>query len=58
MTFLTSLSWTLYGGIVARDIDVFVPSLVGVMLASVQLAMYVLFGFEEPALRLVIMTNA
>lgn len=43
---LTSFAWALYGGTIAKDLMVLVPSIVGVLLASVQLLMYVLYGFD------------
>ncbi len=44
--FFTAFSWTLYGGIIARDLTILIPSILGVILASAHLLMYVLYGFD------------
>ena len=43
---LTSFAWALYGGIIARDLMVLLPSIIGILLAYVQLLMYVLYRFD------------
>jgi uncharacterized protein with PQ loop repeat len=45
LVWLGAAFWTLYGGLVAHDIAVLIPSLAGLIMASIQLFMYVLYGF-------------
>jgi len=46
---LSSLAWTLYGGVVV-DWNVLVPSIIGLCLATTQLALYGIYGFHPPVL--------
>ncbi len=45
--FLTAFAWALYGGVVARDLTILVPSILGIVLASAQLLMYVIYGVDH-----------
>lgn len=46
--FLSSISWTLYGLIVAHDVRIVVPSVIGAVLATVQMLMFIIYGFGPP----------
>jgi solute carrier family 50 (sugar transporter) len=45
--FLTALSWSLYGGAVAKSLELLVPSIIGVVLTSAQLFLFVIYGFDD-----------
>jgi solute carrier family 50 (sugar transporter) len=47
--FVSSLSWSLYGLIVVHDVKIVVPSIIGLILATIQMSMFVLFGFGPPS---------
>ncbi|RYH20712.1 hypothetical protein EON65_22660 [archaeon] len=42
------MSWTLYGRLVAHDDKIVIPSAIGWVLATIQMAMFVIYGFEPP----------
>lgn len=44
LVWLSAAFWTLYGGVVTHDVTVLVPSLAGLIMASIQLFMFVLYG--------------
>jgi len=44
MGFLNSLSWSAYGLLVADDVMIYGPNLVGLSLASIQMVLFMLFG--------------
>jgi solute carrier family 50 protein (sugar transporter) len=46
--FASSLSWSLYAMVVVYDINIAIPSVIGLMLSSMQLAMFVIYGFGPP----------
>lgn len=46
--FISSFCWTLYGLLVAQDPKIVVPSIIGAVLASLQMAMFVIYGFGPP----------
>ena len=46
-SWLNGLSWTLYGVIVAKDIMLYIPSSIGFLLATIQLILYVIYGFDK-----------
>lgn len=48
-TFGNALSWSLYGLIIAHDPMVYVPNLLGLLLAIFQLLLFVIFGFDKDA---------
>ena len=50
MTWFNSLSWSLYGIIVPHDPLLYTPNLVGFMLTSIQLSLFVIYGFENDLL--------
>lgn len=47
--FVSSVCWTLYGLIVTHDVKIVVPSIIGAVLASLQMFMFVLYGFGPPS---------
>lgn len=47
--FSTGLCWSLYGWLVIDDISVYLPNALGLLLASVQLSLFVVYGFPPPA---------
>lgn len=47
LVWLSAAFWTLYGGVVTHDATVLVPSLAGLIMASIQLFMYVLYGLPS-----------
>jgi len=46
-TFGNALSWSLYGLIIAHDPMVYIPNLLGLLLAIFQLILFVIFGFAK-----------
>mmetsp|Transcript_22538 Transcript_22538/g.20466 ORF Transcript_22538/g.20466 Transcript_22538/m.20466 type:complete len:235 (-) Transcript_22538:110-814(-) len=44
---LNSLSWSLFGIIVVNDPMVYVPNCLGFILSSIQLTMFIVYGFKE-----------
>lgn len=44
MFWFNALSWSSYGLFVSKDVMIYGPNLIGLALASIQMAMYVLFG--------------
>eukprot|EP01031_Cornospumella_fuschlensis_P038608 gene38608-46936_t len=48
MTWGNALSWSLYGLILAQDPMIYGPNLAGLVLASVQMYMFVLYGLPPP----------
>lgn len=62
-TFLNALSWSAYGIIEAKDPIVYIPNLIGLFLASIQLSLYFIYGLptevpEEPKYTVVYATKA
>ena len=47
MTFFNALSWSLYGLLVSKDPLIYGPNLLGLLLAIVQLLLFVIFGFPS-----------
>mmetsp|Transcript_27017 Transcript_27017/g.37249 ORF Transcript_27017/g.37249 Transcript_27017/m.37249 type:complete len:254 (+) Transcript_27017:3-764(+) len=45
-TWLNCFSWSLYGIILAHDFNVYIPNLLGLILASIQIFLYAIYGFE------------
>jgi solute carrier family 50 protein (sugar transporter) len=48
---LNSISWLLYGVLVAHDILIYGPNILGFLLASIQMTLFATYGIEKPALR-------
>jgi len=48
-TFSNALSWSLYGLIIAHDPMVYIPNILGLLLAIFQLTLFVIFGFDKDA---------
>jgi uncharacterized protein with PQ loop repeat len=46
-SWLNGLSWTFYSIIVAKDIMVCIPSSIGFLLATIQLFLYIIYGFDK-----------
>lgn len=46
-TFLNALSWALYGVIEVDDPIVYIPNIIGLLLASVQLSLFVVYGMPS-----------
>lgn len=44
--FASSMSWTLYGLIVAKDARIVIPSIIGAILATLQVGTFIVYGFE------------
>lgn len=44
-TFLNALSWALYGMVEANDPIIYIPNLIGLFLACIQLSLFVIYGF-------------
>jgi solute carrier family 50 protein (sugar transporter) len=51
---LNSISWLLYGVLVAHDILIYGPNILGFVLASIQMTLFGMYGIEKPALSKVI----
>lgn len=49
LVWLSSFFWTLYASAVAYDVNVLIPSLLGFILASVQMYMFFLYGIDHEA---------
>jgi uncharacterized protein with PQ loop repeat len=47
LVFLSSFFWTIYGGYVAEDISVFVPSVIGLVFATIQMLLFAIYGFPR-----------
>ena len=47
LVWFNALFWTLYGGIVAHDGDVLIPSLIGLLVTSIQLFLFILYGLPS-----------
>ncbi len=47
MTFFNALSWSLYGLLVSKDPLIYGPNLLGLILAVIQLLLFVIFGFPS-----------
>jgi len=45
--FATGLCWSLYGLLVIDDISVYLPNLLGTLLACVQLSLFAVYGFPD-----------
>ena len=61
-TFFNALSWSLYGTIEVNDPIVYIPNLIGLLLASIQLLLFVIYGLpgetpEAPKYTVVYMTK-
>ena len=52
MGFCNSLSWSAYGLLVANDVMIYGPNLVGLLLSSIQMALFGLFGLPPAKLPL------
>eukprot|EP01032_Pedospumella_encystans_P021987 gene21987-24928_t len=50
MSFFNSLSWAMYGALVANDIMIWAPSAIGVALASLQLSLFLVYGFPTKSI--------
>lgn len=48
-TFFNALSWSLYGLLEANDAIVYVPNLIGLFLACIQLSLFVVYGMPSEA---------
>lgn len=46
-TFFNALSWALYGIIEANDVIVYMPNIIGLLLACVQLSLFVIYGMPS-----------
>ena len=46
-TFLNALSWSLYGVIEVNDPIVYTPNLIGLFLATIQLSLFIIYGFPS-----------
>lgn len=46
-TWFNAFSWSLYGIILAHDYNVYVPNLLGLLLATVQILLYAMYGAED-----------
>ena len=46
-TFLNALSWTLYGVIEVNDPILYIPNIIGLLLATVQLCLFVVYGMPS-----------
>lgn len=44
---MNACSWSLYGGLIAHDNVIFVPNMISLGLACVQLSLYVIYGFDH-----------
>jgi hypothetical protein len=44
MGFCNSLSWSAYGLLVANDVMIYGPNLVGLFLSSIQMLLFAVFG--------------
>jgi solute carrier family 50 (sugar transporter) len=44
-TWMNALSWSLYGIIIAHDVIIYLPNVIGLVLASVQLSLFAFYGF-------------
>ena len=45
--FLNGLGWSSYGLLICHDYNIYGPNLVGLSLATVQLALYAIYGFDH-----------
>jgi hypothetical protein len=52
VTWLNSLSWVLYGYFVAHDNLILMPNCLGLLLGSLQMALFVRFGIAPAAAKL------
>lgn len=46
---LNSLCWTSYGLLITADINVYGPNGIGLLLASTQLLLFIIYGFDTPS---------
>jgi solute carrier family 50 protein (sugar transporter) len=46
-TFWNALSWSSYGVLIANDPMIYAPNAVGVVLASIQLSLFVIYGLPK-----------
>ena len=46
-TFMNALSWFLYGAVEAHDPMIYTPNFIGLMLATVQLCLFVIYGMPK-----------
>jgi solute carrier family 50 (sugar transporter) len=49
--FLNSLSWSLYGYLIVDDLMLWLPAVIGLLLATFQLTLFIFFGFPSPTPR-------
>ena len=47
-TWMNAFSWSLYGVLIANDPMIYGPNLLGLVLASIQMSLFVLFGLPPP----------
>lgn len=45
---LNSISWLLYGSLVAHDILIYGPNILGFILASIQMSLFAIYGIKPP----------
>ncbi len=45
LVWLSAAFWTLYGALVTHDLAVLIPSIAGLIMTSIQLFLYVIYGF-------------
>lgn len=53
MSWLNSSSWSLYGTFVADDPMIYIPSMIGWILSSVQMSLFLIFGISRTNARLI-----
>ena len=46
-TWLNALTWLLYGTLIAHDVMIYGPNLMGFILASIQMMLFVIYGFPK-----------
>ena len=46
-TFLTAVAWTLFSAVVLKTLTLLLPNVVGLVLASVQLCLFMVYGFDD-----------
>ncbi len=48
MAFLNSLSWSMYGLLISKDVFIYGPNLAGVFITSLQMLLFLRFGIQTP----------
>ena len=50
--FMAGVCWSLYGWLVIHDVRVYLPNMLGVLLAALQLALFAVYGIATPSAKL------